>query len=43
MKHPVHDHIHAAYLFYYVPKQMGKDPEALTALIKDALILAKQV
>ncbi|KAJ3037314.1 Glycylpeptide N-tetradecanoyltransferase 2 [Rhizophlyctis rosea] len=39
--HPVHKHINAAYLFYYVPKDMGADPAVLQALIKDGLILAR--
>ncbi|KAJ3409726.1 hypothetical protein HDV05_004283 [Chytridiales sp. JEL 0842] len=36
-----HSHIHAAYLFYYVPKGSGKDASRTTAILKDALIQAK--
>ncbi|KAJ3050967.1 hypothetical protein HK097_008060 [Rhizophlyctis rosea] len=39
--HPVHKHINAAYLFYYVPRDMGEDPKILEALMKDGLILAR--
>lgn len=38
-----HSHLYAAYLFYYVPKGMGVDKERTTALVNDALILAKNV
>ena len=41
--HPVHKHINAAYLFYYVPRDMGADPKILEALLKDGLILARNV
>ncbi|RKO90580.1 type-i n-myristoyltransferase with bound myristoyl-CoA and inhibitor ddd85646 [Blyttiomyces helicus] len=40
--HPMHSHINATYLFYYVPKGLGADMKRLQTLIKDALILAKK-
>ncbi|KAI9209853.1 Myristoyl-CoA:protein N-myristoyltransferase, N-terminal domain-containing protein [Polychytrium aggregatum] len=39
--HPVHKSINAAYLFYYAPKDQGNDTAAKQALIKDALIMAR--
>ncbi|KAJ3098399.1 hypothetical protein HDU97_004027 [Phlyctochytrium planicorne] len=39
---PKHNTIFAAYLFYYFPKGMGEDPKRLTAIMKDALIMAKK-
>lgn len=38
-----HTHLHAAYLFYYVPLGMGSDKERTKTLVNDALILAKNV
>ena len=35
--------LNVAYLYYYVPKDNGKDPKRLVSLAKDALISAKQV
>jgi glycylpeptide N-tetradecanoyltransferase len=40
---PKHSHINAAYLFYYVPMGMGQDLKRLQVMMKDALIMAKQV
>ncbi|KAI8919892.1 acyl-CoA N-acyltransferase [Powellomyces hirtus] len=40
--HPVHQHINAAYLFYYAPKNGGEDAKHRQALLKDALILARK-
>ncbi|KAI8929503.1 acyl-CoA N-acyltransferase [Entophlyctis helioformis] len=39
---PKHSSIEAAYLFYYVPRDMGKDVQRTQALIKDALIFARK-
>ena len=38
-----HSAIYAAYLYYYFPKGMGSDSQRLVALVKDALIMAKNV
>lgn len=40
---PKHDHVNAAYLYYYVPKGMGQDPERLSSVIHDTLVFAKEV
>ncbi|KAJ3165163.1 Glycylpeptide N-tetradecanoyltransferase 2 [Irineochytrium annulatum] len=37
----LHTHINAAYLFYYAPKDMGENKSRVHALLKDALILAR--
>ncbi|KAJ3257287.1 glycylpeptide N-tetradecanoyltransferase [Boothiomyces macroporosus] len=41
-RNPKHTHIHAAYLFYYAPKGLGKDQTRSRHLMNDTLILAKQ-
>jgi glycylpeptide N-tetradecanoyltransferase len=38
-----HTHVNAAYLFYYVPNNMGKDDDRIRDLIHDALKFAKEV
>lgn len=35
--------INAAYLFYYAPKGLGKDPERNQAIVNDALIMAQSL
>ncbi|KAJ3351705.1 Glycylpeptide N-tetradecanoyltransferase 2 [Entophlyctis luteolus] len=40
LKHDKHNHLRAAYLFYYAPKGFGENSDRTKKLIKDALILA---
>ncbi|KAJ1559422.1 hypothetical protein HK405_010698 [Cladochytrium tenue] len=41
INNPKHNCINAAYLFYYAPKGMGVDPKRTQAIMKDALIQAR--
>jgi hypothetical protein len=43
MKNPLHSHVHAAYLFYYVPNEMGANESRVRAIVRDALIQGKKV
>ncbi|KAI8620316.1 acyl-CoA N-acyltransferase [Chytriomyces sp. MP71] len=40
LRNEKHNHLKAAYLFYYAPKGMAKDLNRTTAIMKDALIQA---